>query len=472
MRIDGSRGTARQYARGSTHGQTFWGLWPSGRRASLLAVSAQEETPMNLAAQTEPRIDTGTPPAAPAVRPGDGSWRATVERALAERLLAWAGAPPLALVLPSGQEVTSGSTPAVARMRVADAGTLLGLLGPSAELHFGDAYADGRIEIDGDLQQMLDAVFRTQRGDGLARLGRWWRWMLRRGNSLRRARANAHHHYDLGNDFYALWLDREMVYTCAYFPTADATLEEAQVAKMEHVARKLRLRPGETVVEAGCGWGSLAIHLARQHGVRVRACNVSTEQIAWARDRARQEGLTGQVEFIVDDYRNLTGRHDAFVSVGMLEHVGREHYDDLCRVIDRTLSPEGRGLLHSIGRNRPSEFGPFVSRRIFPGAYPPALREMVGLLEPADLSVLDVENLRLHYARTLEHWLARFEAQRQTVAARFGERFVRMWRLYLIGSISGFRTGTLQLFQVLFARARSNAMPWTRDDLYRPPAPS
>jgi cyclopropane-fatty-acyl-phospholipid synthase len=375
-------------------------------------------------------------------------------------------------VLPSGQEVRHGGAPPVVRMRVADAGTLLALLGPSAELHFGDAYADGRIEIEGDLQGLLDAVFRAPRGGWVSRLGAWWRWLCRRGNSLGRARANVHHHYDLGNDFYALWLDREMVYTCAYFPTAEASLEEAQAAKMEHVARKLRLRPGERVLEAGCGWGALALHLARHHGVRVRACNISTEQIAWARERARREGLAQRVEFVEEDYRSLTGRCDAFVSVGMLEHVGPEHYADLRRVIDRTLAPDGRGLLHSIGRNRPIEFGPFVARRIFPGAYPPTLREMVGLLEPADLSVLDVENLRLHYARTLEHWLARFEAHRDDVAQRFGERFVRMWRLYLAGSVAGFRTGTLQLFQVLFARGRSNAIPWTREDLYRrPPAP-
>src|SRR4030095_2282029 len=195
------------------------------------------------------------------------------------------------------------------------------------------------------------------------------------------------------NDFYGLWLDRELVYTCAYFPTPEASLEEAQVAKMEHVARTRRLRRGERVLEAGCGWGALALHLARRHGVRVRACNVSAEQVAWARERAQREGLAERVEFVEDDYRMLTGRYDAFVSVGMLEHVGPEHYADLRRVIDRTLASHGRGLLHSIGRNRPIEFGPFVARRIFPGAYPPTLREMVGLLEPADLSVLDVENL-------------------------------------------------------------------------------
>ena len=236
---------------------------------------------------------------------------------------------------------------------------------------------------------------------------------------------------------------------------------------MEHVARKLRLQPGETVLEAGCGWGALALHLARQHGVRVRAFNVSGEQLSWARERARREGLADRVEFVDDDYRSVRGTYDAFVSVGMLEHVGPEHYGDLARVIDRTLAPHGRGLLHSIGRNRSLEFSPFVQRRIFPGAYPPTLREMVALLEPIDLSVLDVENLRLHYACTLEHWLSRFEAHRDEVARRFSEPFVRIWRLYLAGSIAAFRTGSLQLFQVVFARGRSNAVPWTRADLYR-----
>jgi cyclopropane-fatty-acyl-phospholipid synthase len=395
------------------------------------------------------------------------TWWAPLERAIARQLLAWVGDLPIAIVLPGGEEVRSSSQQPIARIRVADTGTLLGLLGPDAELHFGDAYADGRLEVEGDLRELLVAACRAPDDGWMTQAGSWWRWIRRRGNSMTRARENAHHHYDLGNDFYRLWLDREMVYTCAYFPTPTATLEEAQVAKMEHVARKLRLRPGERVVEAGCGWGALSLHLARRHGVTVRACNVSAEQIAWARDRARAEGLSDRVEFVDDDYRNLVGTYDAFVSVGMLEHVGPEHYRDLCRVIDRTLAPHGRGLLHSIGRNRPIEFGPFVARRIFPGAYPPTLREMVGLLEPSDFSVLDVENLRLHYARTLEHWFGRFEDHHDEVARRFDERFVRMWRLYLAGSIASFRAGLLQLFQVLFARGTTNDIAWTRDDLYR-----
>src|SRR5262249_4740372 len=203
---------------------------------------------------------------------GRATWSAAAARAVARAVLAAVSGAPLAIVLPSGEEDAS------ARSRFADLGALLGFLGPASDLHFGDAYADGRIAVEGDLLGLLEAVFAAPEGGWLADLGARWRRLVARGNSIRRSRANVHHHYDLGNDFYALWLDREMVYTCAYFPTPAASLEEAQVAKMEHVARKLRLHPDESVIEAGCGWGALTLHLARRHGVRVRAFNVSAEQ--------------------------------------------------------------------------------------------------------------------------------------------------------------------------------------------------
>ncbi|MHC4179772.1 MAG: class I SAM-dependent methyltransferase, partial [Planctomycetota bacterium] len=337
-------------------------------------------------------------------------------------------------------------------------------------LSFGDAYGAGRIEVDGDLVEFLEAVYRARlaarKPAGLLRkiFSRWRR--RSQSNTLRGSRANIHHHYDIGNDFYKLWLDEQLVYTCAYFPTPQVTLEQAQVAKMDHVCRKLWLKPGETVVEAGCGWGALGLHMAKHYGVKVKAFNISREQIAYARQRAKQEGLSSRAEFIEDDYRTISGRFDVFVSVGMLEHVGADHHHELGRVIDGCLSRCGRGMIHSIGQNEPGELSAWLKRRIFPGAYPPTLREMTSVLEPWGFSVLDVENLRLHYAETLRHWLRRFESASDAVAEMFDPRFVRTWRLYLAGSIAAFATGGLQLFQLVFARPNVNEIPWTRARLY------
>jgi cyclopropane-fatty-acyl-phospholipid synthase len=273
----------------------------------------------------------------------------------------------------------------------------------------------------------------------------------------------------LKTDFYQRWLDPQLVYTCAYFPTPSTGLELAQIAKMDHVCRKIQLQPGETVAEAGCGWGALALHMARNYGVRVKAFNLSHEQIVYARQRARQEGLGDKVEFIEDDYRSISGVFDVFVSVGMLEHVGLSQYQELGRVIHRTIGASGRGLLHFIGRDSPAQLSPWITRRIFPGAYAPTLREALQVLEPWNFSVWDVENLRLHYAKTLEHWLDRFERSAKQVSAMFDEEFARAWRLYLAGSLVAFRAGTLQLFQVTFAGSQCQRIPWTRAHLYTDP---
>jgi cyclopropane-fatty-acyl-phospholipid synthase len=382
---------------------------------------------------------------------------------LLRRLALRMGSAPLRYAL--GRSTLAPADPPVATLRFRDRRALLGLL-VDPEVHFGDAYAEGRIEIEGDLVAALEAAYRGlgpgTRSKPLAWLATW------RRHSPPRARANVHHHYDLGNDFYALWLDEQLLYTCAYFESAGQSLEKAQVEKMDHVCRKLGLRPGETVVEAGCGWGALALHMARRYGARVRAFNVSREQVAWARDRARREGLDDRVEFVEDDYRAIRGRFDAFVSVGMLEHVGRRSYRELGRVIARSLDPaRGRGLLHFIGRDRPRPLNAWIRRRIFPGAYPPALAEVDrDVLGPERLAVVDVENLRSHYALTLRHWRERYE--RAAADGRVGrdERFRRAWRLYLAGSEASFRTGSLQLFQVVFAPRGAVGAPWTRRGLY------
>jgi cyclopropane-fatty-acyl-phospholipid synthase len=217
------------------------------------------------------------------------------------------------------------------------------------------------------------------------------------------------------------------------------------------------------VIEAGCGWGSLALLMAKRYGVTVRAFNISSEQLAYARSRAREEGLEGRVEFVEDDYRHIEGACDVFVSIGMLEHVGAPDYPTFGSVIDRVLPSHGRGLLHFIGRNQPSQLNPWIRKRIFPGAYAPTLREVFEqVFEPHALSVLDVENLRLHYAKTLAHWRERYHRATGAVAAMFDERFVRAWELYLAGSQAAFNTGAMQLFQVVFARGSTNAIPWTR----------
>ncbi len=337
------------------------------------------------------------------------------------------------------------------------------------EIGFGDAYMEGRIEVKGNLVHVLESVFPAMRT--LKKRSWYYRlissWLRRvQANTLNGSATNIHHHYDLNAEFYKLWLDSRLVYTCAYFPTPSATLEEAQLAKLDYVCRKVQLQPGEIVVDAGCGWGALALHMVKHYGVRVKAFNISGEQIRYARTQAQKEGLNGQVEFIEDDYRNISGRFDAFLSVGMLEHVGREHYSELGDVIHRAIGDSGRGLIHFIGRNRPQAFSAWTRKRIFPGAYVPALREAVEIFEPQGYTVLDVENLRPHYAKTLEYWLARYEQSVDRVSEMFGPEFVRAWRLYLAGSVASFRTGNLQLFQIVFAGSACRQIPWTRAHLY------
>jgi cyclopropane-fatty-acyl-phospholipid synthase len=394
----------------------------------------------------------------------------SLEARLLRRLLNSFGDPAIEFQLAwTGERVVPNAARGAEKVRIADRSTLRGLL-RDAHIRFGDAYSSGQIEVEGDLVKLMATVFRTlgqpNVHDSIANRVAGWLHRPRR-NTLAGSRDNIHRHYDLGNDFYALWLGETMAYTCAYYPTDRATLDQAQFAKMEHVCRKLRLSAGDSVVEAGCGWGSLALHMAGRYGAKVRAFNISKEQLEFARRQARERGLDRRVEFIEDDYRNIRGTCDAFVSVGMLEHVGTVHYSELGRVICRSLTSEGRGLIHSIGRNRPGPLHPWIERRIFPGAYPPALSEMMQIFEPSNLSVLDVENLRLHYARTLRHWLERYEGAVDKVRSMFSdESFVRMWRLYLAGSIAAFETGVLQLFQVLFTKQDNNAIPLTREYLY------
>lgn len=390
------------------------------------------------------------------------------ERATLRWLLKAVGNPPVQFVLWNGETLAISREQPVVRVHIRERGALYRLL-LDTELYFGDDYASGRIEVEGYFVEFLETMYRSfaraPRPGWLRRTLHYWLRKPAR-NTLEGSRQNIHHHYDLGNDFYKLWLDEEMQYTCAYFAQAAMSLEQAQTAKMDHVCRKLELKPGMTVVEAGCGWGGLARHMALHYGVKVRSYNISHQQIMYATHRARAEGYSDRVEYVEDDYRNIRGQFDAFVSVGMLEHVGVENYPTLGRVARHALKENGRGLIHSIGRNWPGKMSPWIEKRIFPGAHPPSLSEMVQIFEPNRFSVLDVENIRLHYAKTLAHWLERFEANAEKIAAMTSPAFVRAWRLYLAGSMAAFTAGDLQLYQVVFAPGDCNEVPWTRWHLY------
>lgn len=397
-----------------------------------------------------------------------------LERWIARKVLAVDGEAPVSVRLWNGEEVGEPGDDPLATIEVRDRAVLFELI-RNPDLVIGDAYAEGRIELEGDLPGTIEAFFRARMGvpSIAAALSRVASMIPSPGNTLGRSRRNVHHHYDVGNEFYAMWLDPNLVYTCAYFLDDETSLYDAQLAKMEHVCRKVRLQPGDHVVEAGCGWGSLALYMAEHYDVKVRAFNVSSEQIKYARNQAKKKGLSQRVEFVEDDYRNISGRYDAFVSVGMLEHVGKAHYATLGRVIDGSLDTHGRGLLHSIGRSRPAQMNAWMERRIFPGAHIPSLREMLEVCESANLQVNDVENLRMHYARTLENWLSAYEEHADEIEDMYDSVFMRTYRLYLASSIAAFRTANTHLYQVAFTRCENNELPWTRQHLYaRPTKPA
>jgi cyclopropane-fatty-acyl-phospholipid synthase len=343
------------------------------------------------------------------------------------------GNPRLLIRLWNGDEFPVTDERPVACLEFCERRTVFELL-RSPSVGFGECYSNGLLEVHGDFLAFMNEITAalTRKREGLYYLPKIQSMLhATRSNSLVRSRHNVHHHYDLGNDFYKLWLDERMVYTCAYYDTPAASLAEAQVAKLEHVCRKLQLRPGQKVIEAGCGWGALALHMAEHYGVNVVAYNNSTEQVALAaRERAAALGLDDRVTFVEDDYRNIDERCDVFVSIGMAEHVGLANFRTLGALVKRSLKPDGFGLIHSIGRSHPQKCDPWIVKHIFPGGHIPSLSEMMTIFEPQRFSILDVENLRLHYARTCATWLENFEAVADKVEEMYDREFVRMWRTY------------------------------------------
>ena len=347
------------------------------------------------------------------------------------------------------------------------------------ELAIGEVYMEGGLApLDGSIHDVLGVLLANLRTnpDGvlLVRLRRAAARMCRpldQFNAAGRARRNVAHHYDLDERLYSLFLDRDRQYSCAYFPAGTETLDEAQTAKKRHIAAKLCLdRPGLSVLDIGCGWGGLALTLARDHGARVTGITLSEEQLSKARKRAEAEGLADRVAFELLDYRAMDRRFDRIVSVGMFEHVGVVNYRAFFDMVARCLEPDGVALLHSVGQwDGPGTNNPWIRKYIFPGAYCPALSEVTPAIERSGLLTTDIEVLRLHYAETLRHWRQRFAANRDTIAALYDERFCRMFEFYLSSCELGFRAGSMAVFQIQLAH-RQTAVPLTRDYITSPTA--
>ncbi|MBV9701965.1 MAG: class I SAM-dependent methyltransferase [Methylobacteriaceae bacterium] len=342
------------------------------------------------------------------------------------------------------------------------------LLNP--QLAVGELFMDGRLEVTrGTIYDFL-ALGMTAIASGnhprfLDHLehARTWIRRFHQLNNPRRAKRNVHHHYDLDGRLYALFLDADRQYSCAYFEHQGQSLDDAQLAKKRHIAAKLLVEPGARVLDIGCGWGGMALYLAERCGAHVLGVTLSQEQLAEARGRAVERRLNDRVTFRLQDYRAIEERFDRIVSVGMFEHVGVAYYDAFFKQAAKLLSDDGVMLLHSIGRtDGPGATNPWIQKYIFPGGYIPALSEVLPAIQRAGLIVTDVEVLRLHYAETLRHWRERFMARREEAKALFDERFCRMWEFYLAASEGSFRFHSQNVFQIQLVK-RQDAVPLTRD---------
>jgi cyclopropane-fatty-acyl-phospholipid synthase len=377
----------------------------------------------------------------------------------------------LTVILPGGRQVTYGTGEPHLTIRLHDRRAVVALAF-NPDLKLGELYMDGRLTIEngGDVAELLALLMHNlsmSHPSGLHRFSRMLRDATRKiaqFNPSWRARKNVAHHYDRSDELYDRFLDRDRQYSCAYFPRGDETLEEAQIAKKRHIAAKLLLdKPGLRVLDIGCGWGGLALDLARDAGANVLGVTLSEEQIAVARDRSEKARLGDHCRFELVDYRALSGAYDRIVSVGMFEHVGAPHYPEFFGKVHQLMAEDGVMLLHTIGRlDGPGSTNPWIAKYIFPGGYAPSLSELTRAVEKSGLLITDIEILRLHYAKTLAEWRRRFNMQRVEIAKIYDERFCRMWEFYLAGSEMAFRHDNEVVFQIQLVK-RQETLPLTRD---------
>lgn len=381
----------------------------------------------------------------------------------------------LQVVMPSGNTHQYGTTtglPLTARIHDPETVRRLAL---NPDMALGEAYMNGSLTIDDDeLQKFLGLIVRNAQQSRGSRI--WWqkpaqvsrdvlRWVAS-NNSAKRARGNVAHHYDLSARLYDLFLDADQQYSCGYFKERFDTLDQAQKNKKAHIARKLLIEPGMSVLDIGCGWGGMALTLARDYGARVLGITLSQEQHSYATRRAEREGLSDRVEFRLCDYRQIDQQFDRIVSVGMFEHVGLRHFDEFFQTVRDRLFVDGIALVHTIGWAGPAKgTNPWIRKYIFPGGYIPTVSEAMSSVEKAHLWATDIECWRLHYAFTLHHWFNLFQQHEDQVAAMYDDRFVRMWRFYLAACEQTFRHGPQAVYQFQLSRD-IRAVPLTRDYLY------
>jgi cyclopropane-fatty-acyl-phospholipid synthase len=336
-------------------------------------------------------------------------------------------------------------------------------------LGFGEAYMEGDLEIEKDIQKLFRLVFSINFDERYLPFWQKYRPLILsflNSSSLRQAPKNISFHYDRGDEFYALYLDKTMTYSCAYFSNPDDSLEQAQLNKYEHISRKLLLKTNESLLDIGCGWGGMLIYAARKYGITGVGITLSKNQFEYANRKIEELGLQNQLKILYQDYRQLDDKFDKIVSIGMMEHVGKKFIPTFIQKVSDLLKTGGLALLHTIGKDTPSAGDPWTFSYIFPGAYIPTLHEIVQEMGKTGFSILDVENLRLHYAKTLEKWAENFEGNVEKIRKLFDETFVRQWRLFLNSTAAGFRYGNSRLFQILGSKGLDNTLPATRAHVY------
>ena len=333
-------------------------------------------------------------------------------------------------------------------------------------LAFGEAYMTNKIDIEGSVQKVIESLYNNK--ESFLRNSDKYSSLLKIAtNNIKNSRKNIEFHYDIGNDFYKLWLDDTMTYSCGYFKSKDDSLIQAQKNKVEHILKKLNLKEGETLLDIGCGWGELITSAAKKYKVKAMGITLSAEQLEKVKERIKNEGLEDLVEVQLVDYRELKNRtFDKVVSVGMLEHVGQDHLKEYFAAVNNLLNDKGVSLLHCITSTEIGGNNTWINKYIFPGGYIPAVKELVNCMSDVGFSLNDAENLRLHYGRTLEHWAENFENALPEIRKTKDETFIRMWRLYLNACAASFNSGNISIHQFLFNKGVNNELPWTRDYMY------